>query len=675
TSLVAVSGNTTISLSWTNPADTDFNNIAIFRSTAENFTPDLATNKIANTITSSEATYLDTTTENNTTYYYVIKALDDADNYSISSAEVSGKPDSDSPTTPGALTIPEKVSTLDAKEILNKKDITIAWAKSADENSGIKSYHLSIGTKSGGNDITDGKELLVSGMSDANLPSTIYSLPADGVYYVRIKAVDNLGNTSSYSAELVFVLDTTAPQVAGKASLFDISDRVTKQYAVLVLWSKAIDSGAGLSGYKVLRDGKTVSEINGLTSGVTSNGENVYYLDSLAPEILASYKIIAIDQAKNESVALPAMVADTQTTKAAGLQPGAEIIKLPATLIGEGKLEFGEITAKPSLVVGKKTQAKVDWKTSVPATSQVEYGEGVEYAFKTELDSGLNSSHTEILTELLPNTVYHFRVISKDKNGNEIKSEDQTFTTNQYSKQKSIFEVVVDSITNAFSGVWSAIRNMLSLGSANRALAAEDLALSVIDISTPEQPGYVIRWSSSRGKVALERKEAGGDFKPLVETENSVYADFEVKKDLVYSYRIGDVVAEARDEGSGKPEISEIKVEPGAVSQQEASAIVTFKTNILSKASVVFGESAVYGSKSENDPSLNQSHTVLIEKLKPDTSYHFKVSVLDKTGANIAESSDQTFVTASAPANESVFIIIVKALQNAFSGFDAWMRR
>ncbi len=76
-----------------------------------------------------------------------------------------------------------------------------------------------------------------------------------------------------------------------------------------------------------------------------------------------------------------------------------------------------------------ETSATITWATDEPATSQVEYGETADYGLSTTLDEELVTSHSVSLSGLEPNTIYHFRVKSKDEAGNEAASEDKTFTT------------------------------------------------------------------------------------------------------------------------------------------------------------------------------------------------------------------------------------------------------
>ncbi len=80
-------------------------------------------------------------------------------------------------------------------------------------------------------------------------------------------------------------------------------------------------------------------------------------------------------------------------------------------------------------VIASATVAAVLWTTDEPADSQVEYGTSTAYGFTTPLDTALVTSHSAFLIGLNGNTLYHYRVISKDFKGNAAVSNDRTFTT------------------------------------------------------------------------------------------------------------------------------------------------------------------------------------------------------------------------------------------------------
>ncbi|MCH8294679.1 fibronectin type III domain-containing protein [Candidatus Poribacteria bacterium] len=75
------------------------------------------------------------------------------------------------------------------------------------------------------------------------------------------------------------------------------------------------------------------------------------------------------------------------------------------------------------------TTVTITWTTDEAADSQVEYGLGTTYGMSTPLDATLVSSHSAQITQLTPNTVYHYRVLSEDAAGNLATSDDFTFTT------------------------------------------------------------------------------------------------------------------------------------------------------------------------------------------------------------------------------------------------------
>jgi hypothetical protein len=69
------------------------------------------------------------------------------------------------------------------------------------------------------------------------------------------------------------------------------------------------------------------------------------------------------------------------------------------------------------------------WQTDEPATSQVEYGFTAAYGHLTTLDLELVTAHSVPLTGLTADTVYHFRVISRDGSDNEAVGPDSLFRT------------------------------------------------------------------------------------------------------------------------------------------------------------------------------------------------------------------------------------------------------
>jgi hypothetical protein len=82
-----------------------------------------------------------------------------------------------------------------------------------------------------------------------------------------------------------------------------------------------------------------------------------------------------------------------------------------------------------SATLSSSSTAAIGWVTDKLADSQVDYGTDTNYANSTPLNSSLVTTHSANLSNLLPSTLYHFRVKSRDSVGNLATSLDQTFST------------------------------------------------------------------------------------------------------------------------------------------------------------------------------------------------------------------------------------------------------
>jgi Bacterial Ig domain/Dockerin type I domain len=75
------------------------------------------------------------------------------------------------------------------------------------------------------------------------------------------------------------------------------------------------------------------------------------------------------------------------------------------------------------------TSAIITWTTNELTDSQIDYGTTVSYGLSTPLDTNLVTSHSQQLTGLLLNKLYHYRVKSRDASSNIAMSTDYTFQT------------------------------------------------------------------------------------------------------------------------------------------------------------------------------------------------------------------------------------------------------
>lgn len=71
----------------------------------------------------------------------------------------------------------------------------------------------------------------------------------------------------------------------------------------------------------------------------------------------------------------------------------------------------------------------ITWTTDEASDSQVEYGTTAAYGSTTTLDGSLVTAHDVQISGLVPGTLYHYRILSRDVDGNLQTTADDTFTT------------------------------------------------------------------------------------------------------------------------------------------------------------------------------------------------------------------------------------------------------
>jgi len=99
-------------------------------------------------------------------------------------------------------------------------------------------------------------------------------------------------------------------------------------------------------------------------------------------------------------------------------------------------------------------QVIISWKTNKPATTFLQYDEGIiggTYAKASTEDQSLTTTHTVIVKDLDPAKTYHYRIIAKDKRANKTTSNDYNFITP--AKEKSILQLILKSLEEIFSWV------------------------------------------------------------------------------------------------------------------------------------------------------------------------------------------------------------------------------
>ncbi len=130
-------------------------------------------------------------------------------------------------------------------------------------------------------------------------------------------------------------------------------------------------------------------------------------LSSLSPNTKYYYRAIS----KTSSGEIAHSPVETFTTLAVQVAPTYPVIS--------------NVTINP---VGA-SNATISWTTSKSATSDIQYGTTTSYTFSIGKDSTFTSSHSRMISNLSSETLYHFRIVVVDNDGNTVYGKDRTFTT------------------------------------------------------------------------------------------------------------------------------------------------------------------------------------------------------------------------------------------------------
>ncbi len=311
---------------------------------------------------------------------------------------------------------------------------------------------------------------------------------------------------------------------------------------------------------------------------------------------------------------------------------------------------YGRINAQRALAVSNDTSpptianqsstvissysASVQWTTNENSTSQLEYGLSSAYGSLSALDGSLAKSHSQTLSGLAADTVYHFRVLSKDAAGNEAASGDMTFTTLPKTPDtvKPVIAVTSPSDNASVSGIFT----LSGTASDNEALSKVEIA---IDGGAASAASGTSDWSYSINSLALTNgaHSLSASAEDSSGNRSSVSVQIVVGNDLTAP---SNTNVTASDIGTN-------------------SATLQWLTDEDSESQVEYGPAASYGKLSALEDAYKKSHAQILSGLSAGTLYHYRILSKDAAG-NQTPSSDYTFTTSQA-AEETL------ALRDAFT--------
>ena len=198
----------------------------------------------------------------------------------------------------------------------------------------------------------------------------------------------------------------------------------------------------------------------------------------------------------------------------------------------EADASFGNVTVTPLSpdvnlsisnisvsVSADLTEATIEWATNQPATSSVAYGLTSSYELSAESDASLKTSHSVVLPNLNPSTLYHYQIASEDSLGDSVATGDRTFCTGKPPGGPSSGIVSDDFNTGTLdTSVWMFVDPQ---GDGDYSLTGTNTEDAWLNISVPAG-GYNEVWTSGVLVPHIEQAVDDEDFEIEVKLESSV---------------------------------------------------------------------------------------------------------------------------------------------------------
>jgi hypothetical protein len=267
------------------------------------------------------------------------------------------------------------------------------------------------------NPATTGDEIL-----NYNHSISLDNLASGQIYFYRVWGEDEFGQV--YRSEIQSFKAIAKPKVN------NIRTEKVSSYEVTIAWETNVETETTVNWGESTKYGKKIGKPE-------KTRFHVLTVDNLTDDVLYHYQIIARDEYGNE-------VATQDYT-----------VRTPLDTVGP-KVTNVKVDMMPMGETDTTASAIISWTTDKPSTTKVEYDEGVlggKYSKGTTEDLTLNSSHTVIIKDLAPATTFHFRIVAKDKRGNQTLSNDYNFLTS--TQEKSIWQLIVKTLEETFSWIGS----------------------------------------------------------------------------------------------------------------------------------------------------------------------------------------------------------------------------
>jgi phosphodiesterase/alkaline phosphatase D-like protein len=324
-----------------------------------------------------------------TLYHYRVLSKDAAGNLAASGDNTfttSAPPD----TTPPILSAI-------AAENLTSNSVTVSWTTNEPADTQVQ-----FGTTTSYGSTTSLNSALTTSHSQ-----NFTGLTASTTYHFRVLSKDASGNLA-VSGDNTFTTKKLSPGISRVAAKNISKNSATVSWTTDSAATSQVEYGAATTSTTLSAPQLTRSGISTPTDPSLVTEHNVT-LNDLSPSTTYFFRVTSTDALGNTETSV-----DNFFTTAPSDTPADTT---------------GPVLSQITVSDVRADRVTIGWGTDEPATTQVEYGLTPAYGHLTTLNATLMNSHSEILSGLQAETLYHYRVRSADAAGNLSLSEDRTFTT------------------------------------------------------------------------------------------------------------------------------------------------------------------------------------------------------------------------------------------------------
>ena len=494
---------------------------------------------------------------------------------------------------------PQNVRIYDTSDrVLSEYSITLRWqVPTSLDGDAFENYSVEKGT--------DG--VAFSQIATTNSLGYLDTTVSTGTtYYYRIKAQYNTGTVAS--SEIV-MLDPTGkyttppdldgtPTVEAKPSSVDFSWRTDREASSYV---------------RITQSNTFVSE----QGHSTFEKEHTVTVTGLKPGVDYNYQLIWVDQDGNEG------------------KGGVEDFKTSdAPYISE--VNISNITLSSALIT---------WKSTSVAQTNLHYGKDASYGtIETESSGSGTTNHSIALIKLDTGTTYHFKIRGSDTDGNDLVSDDYSFSTLPLPIISNVTtQPITDRPEQALKINWitnvptsSTITYVSNSGKLNEVSKSELTTSHELETGPLEDNATYSITTSGRDQFGNEATSTLSGINTKNDTRPPVISNFTAE------------------------------TEPSESGSDTNKVVASWRTDEPATSKIEFGVGAGDANLTQSSQEslvLDTFHVVVISGIEPSQTYQFRAISKD-AGGNLSKSISQILVTNQKA--ESIFDLITKSLAKAF---------